>query len=75
MFYFPDSYDAFPASQMALKYMETLICVASAMTYCFCIPRDMSHPIEDNFNNNMFYVMFTYTLLKISFFGYKPLAS
>ena len=45
-------YDAFPASQMASKYMETLICDASAITYYFCIPRDMNHPISDNFNNN-----------------------
>ena len=45
-------YDAFPASQMASKYMETLICDASAITYYFCIPRDMNHPISDDFNNN-----------------------
>jgi len=73
MFYFPDRYDAFPPSQMALVYMETLIGDASAMTYCFCIPRDMNHPISDNFNNSTFYVMFSKTLLEISFFGYKPL--
>ena len=34
---------------------------AAAMTYCFCIPRDMNHPISDNFNNNTFYVIFTHT--------------
>ena len=53
--------------------MEKLICGASAMTYCFCIPRDMNHPIPNNFNNNTFYVMVTYTFLKLSFLGYKPL--
>ena len=40
--------------------------------YCFCIPRDMNHPISDNFNNNTFYVMLTHSRLKISFLGYKP---
>ena len=54
--------------------METLICDASAMTYCFCIPRDMNHQISDNFNNNTFtQCLHTHTLLKISFLGYKPL--
>ena len=73
MFYFPDRYDAFPALPMALNYMETLICDASAMTYCFYISRDMNHPISDNFNNNTFYVMLTHILLKLSSLGYKPL--
>ena len=72
MFNFPDCNDTFPASPMALKYMEAYICDASAMAYCFCIPRDMNHPISDYFNNKMLYVMFTQTLLKISFLGYKP---
>ena len=74
MFYLPDRCDAFPASQIAFKYMETLICDASGMTHGFCIPRDMNHPISDNFNNNTFYVMFAHTLLKISFLGYTPLS-
>ena len=73
MFYFSDRCDAFPASPMTVSYMKTLICDASTMTYCFCIPRDMNHPISDNFNNNTFYVIFTYTLLKLAFLGYKPL--
>ena len=29
--------------------METLICDAPAMTYSFCIPRDMNHPMSENF--------------------------
>ena len=62
-----------PASPLSSKYMVTVICDASAMTYCLCIPRDMNHSISDNFNNNTFYVMFTYKLLKLSFLGYKPL--
>jgi len=33
----------------------------------------MNHPISDNYNSNMLYVMFTYTLLKSSLLGYKPL--
>ena len=73
MLYFLDLYDAFPASPMALNDMEPLICNASAMTYCFCIPRDMNHPISNNFNNNTYYIMFTDTFLTISFLGYKPL--
>ena len=73
MFYFPDHYGTFQASLMALNYMETFICSALRMTNCFCIPCDINHPISDNFNNNTFYVMFTNTLLKISFLGYKPL--
>ena len=73
MFYFLDRYDAFPASPMALNDMETLICNASAMTYCCCIPRDMNHPMSNNFNNNTYYIMFTDTLLKIFFLGYKQL--
>ena len=35
--------------------------------------RDMNHPISDNFNNNTFYVMFIYTLFKLSLLGYNPL--
>ena len=58
--YFPDRYDAFPASPMALNNVETFICDASAMTYCSCIPRDMNHPKSDKFNNNTVYVMFTH---------------
>ena len=64
MFYFPDRHNAVPGSPMAVEYMETLICDASAMTYCFCIPRDMNHPISDNFNNNTFYAMFTHQRFK-----------
>ena len=48
MFHFPDRYDAFLASPMTSKYMETLICDKSAMTYCFYIPCDMNHPITTN---------------------------
>ena len=63
MFYFSDRYDAFLASQMALMYMETLIYDASAMTYCFCIPRDMNHPISD-LQSQYVYIMVTHTLHK-----------
>ena len=62
--YFFDCYDAFPASQMALKYLEH----SSAMdgrciggNLLFCIPRDMNHPISDNVNHNTLRNVYTYT--------------
>ena len=40
---------------------------------CICVPRDINHPILDRFNNNKFNVLFTHTLLKTVFLGYKSL--
>ena len=63
---FPDIADGFE-----VHYNTHLRCIGDELL--LCSPRDINHPISDNFNKNTFYAMFINTLLEISFLGYKLL--